>query len=511
MSFVQKNTVVLTAPGTTQTPSLTGVAAGNLLVLMVAWDTTVATAGPTLDAGAVTAGWKVAINPTGVQAVANSSWFTASSIFYLQNAPAGTNSCKINFANSAFFNTQIAEFAGYATSGALDQVGQQALTSGTTITTTSPSTTQANELVISLASARFAASNSNIGMTTPPTGFTALSVVQDTNSSSAYSFAYKEVTTTGVQSTTHAWSGTGEAQGVIVTFGQTGASPASLSSPTSSGIGSTTSTVGATTNQGSGTLYAVAYTGTQPSAAQIKAGQNSSGTTTPNASVTVSSTGAKTVNLTGLTASTSYNYALAQNNANGDSNVVTGTFTTSATPPTISALSSSSVAYLGSLTLTTTNAGASQGAGSVSIGGVAQTITSWADTSITDSPVARGSLAYGSTTVTVTNNAGGISSGFAMTLTPQAGWSYVTLTSPGGSSTNYITATGALATGDQVAYDNKSGKLIVNADGSFVYDPTGGFTSFNCEAWTPSGGWGPTETQTLSAAITPLPVSIVIS
>lgn len=114
-----------------------------------------------------------------------------------------------------------------------------------------------------------------------------------------------------------------------------GGSPATLSSPTPSGtIGTqTTATVGATTNQTSGTFYTVVDSGANLSgvtATQIKAGQKASGAAALASGNSAVSTTSPSAGVTGLTANTAYAYAAVQNNANGDSNVVTGTFTTAA-------------------------------------------------------------------------------------------------------------------------------------------------------------------------------------
>lgn len=81
-----------------------------------------------------------------------------------------------------------------------------------------------------------------------------------------------------------------------------------LTSPTGVATGATTATVGATTDEGNGTMYAVVTTSaTQPSVAQIKAAQDHTGAAAPwGGSVAVSSTGAKTLNATGLTFGTVY-------------------------------------------------------------------------------------------------------------------------------------------------------------------------------------------------------------
>jgi hypothetical protein len=86
----------------------------------------------------------------------------------------------------------------------------------------------------------------------------------------------------------------------------------------------------ATTDTGSGTLYAVVVpsAATTPSAAQIVAGTDAAGAAAPNASVAVSSTGVKNLLVRGLTATTAYKVCLAQQSGATLSNVVTASFTT---------------------------------------------------------------------------------------------------------------------------------------------------------------------------------------
>lgn len=96
---------------------------------------------------------------------------------------------------------------------------------------------------------------------------------------------------------------------------------------------STTATVGATTNQNTGTLYAVIASSSASlsgiTATQIKAGQLASGSAAPFSGNAAVSTTSPSVGITGLTGNTTYYYAIVQNNSNGDSNVInTGSFTT---------------------------------------------------------------------------------------------------------------------------------------------------------------------------------------
>lgn len=118
--------------------------------------------------------------------------------------------------------------------------------------------------------------------------------------------------------------------------------PPTLSSPTGAQTGSTTGTGGATTNEANGTMYVVASTSaTAPSAAQVKAGQMHTGAAAAaSGSVAVSSTGAKSVNFTGLTPSTTY-YAHAMHedaSGNQSSVVSSASFTTPAAAGRVSLL-----------------------------------------------------------------------------------------------------------------------------------------------------------------------------
>jgi len=110
-----------------------------------------------------------------------------------------------------------------------------------------------------------------------------------------------------------------------------------LTSASVTSVGTTTGTGNVTTDEGNGTLYSVVSTSaTAPSAAQIQAGQNHTGAAAVWAgNQAVSSTGAKTFSITGLTVSTAY-YAHFQHKdaANNNSTVVTSAQFTTTTPDT---------------------------------------------------------------------------------------------------------------------------------------------------------------------------------
>ena len=106
-----------------------------------------------------------------------------------------------------------------------------------------------------------------------------------------------------------------------------------ISSPTPSGTlaTQTTATLGATSDDNTGTFYGVVDDSAgimSITASQIKLG-NDSGDATAIASCNAAvSTTSPSCGVTGLTANTAYSYAVVHTNATGDSNVETGTFTT---------------------------------------------------------------------------------------------------------------------------------------------------------------------------------------
>jgi hypothetical protein len=191
--------------------------------------------------------------------------------------------------------------------------------------------------------AAFAAVTATVSTTAPNAAVSGLAA------GTAYSYAEVQTNSNG---TSNIISGT---------FTTASIPPATLSSPTPSGTLSTsaTATLGVTTIQGSGTLYGVVDTAANLSgvtAAQIEAGHNKGDAAAVAAtSATVSST-TPSAAVSGLAAATGYSYAEVQTNANGTSNIVTGTFATSvpsailSSPTPTGALSSSTTANLGATT-----------------------------------------------------------------------------------------------------------------------------------------------------------------
>lgn len=189
---------------------------------------------------------------------------------------------------------------------------------------------------------------------------------------------------------------------------------------------------------------------------------------------------------------------------NSDWNVVGFVLKGNTTAPTISSTSPApSVSNGATLTINGANLKAS-GNSTVTFGGTSQTVTTQSTTA-PQITVARGTNAYGSCAgssqtglnLILTDSASAVSNTFATTgIIPQSGWSCVNLSGTLASSGNRITAVLDLASGDQLAYDNKGGLVTVSIDGSFVSDPS--VISFNVEAWSTGVGWGSTALQILN-------------
>lgn len=178
-----------------------------------------------------------------------------------------------------------------------------------------------------------------------------------------------------------------------------GSSPATLSAPTPSGTlaTQTTATIGATTDQASGTLYVVA-SATQAhitgiTAAQVIAGQTSSGGAAPFSGNGAVSTATPSVGVTGLSGGTLYYYAVAQVTSGGNSNVVTGSFTTANSTRSASiTLYSSSGSALASTNLRVwTRTGLSAAAADGGSTGLALTTNGSGVLSVTNLSIAAGS------------------------------------------------------------------------------------------------------------------------
>lgn len=170
-----------------------------------------------------------------------------------------------------------------------------------------------------------------------------------------------------------------------------------------------------------------------------------------------------------------------------------------AVDPTITGGTANPVHLSTGNTITGLNFGASQGAGTLVIGGVTQTVTAWADTSITYTANRGTNLDDVAVNAVVTDNSAVSSNSYALTgFDPPAGYSYVTLTSVNSTAAYRITAVGDLAIGNQIECDNAL--VTVAVDGTFVADHT--VTLFNVRVGVTTDGWGALAAQSVNQAAT---------
>lgn len=149
-------------------------------------------------------------------------------------------------------------------------------------------------------------------------------------------------------------------------------------------------------------------------------------------------------------------------------------------------------------TITGTNFGATQGAGSLAIGGQAQTVTSWSATSITYTANRGINLDNVAVNAVVTDNSLVASSDYALTgFAVPAGYYVTTLTSVNSTAANRITAVSDPAIGDQIEWD--AALVTVANDGTFTADPA--VTSFNVRVGVSGSGWGALALQTINLGV----------
>jgi hypothetical protein len=477
-----------------QSVSVTSVGAGNTLLVFV-------------NMGAGTADSVVGVSDgqgsyTALTNIARTTSADGGGIFKLENANSGTHTIVVDTGTAGSWGTIIViEVSGVPTGGATDGattrwVPLASFTNSTDgLSGTAITTTVNGDKIISVAAPTTTNETAAAG-----TGYTLGANFNGTVMNHVYSES-KTQTTAG--SVTATWTTTFHDEGWLVhTVALKPVVAATLSSPGSSSITQTTVHANVTSDTAGGTLYAVATsTNSAPTAAQIKAA--SGGTIVAGANATAVN-GSNSITISGLTASTNYWLFFVQDNGL-DSNIPTSSaFSTIAPAPNVTSISAGPWLNGASITLTGTTLKAA-GSSTMTMGGCSQTITSQTATSITFT-AARCTNKYGTTlNIIVTDSASSVGNTYTgMTgLSPQSGWSYLDLTTPNSTSSYRVTGSADIASGDQVAYDNKSGRVVFFPDGTFSVDPTGGsVTSFNNEFWT-SGGWGTTATQTINPAVVP--------
>lgn len=418
-------------------------------------------------------------------------------IFFQTNVGAGSLSVTVARSGTGVLRGTISEWAGMgsATVDKTSGFGSYANGSSTAFTTTG-TLAASTELAI----ASFYAAASAGDTLTGPSGWSTISTAN-----SPVEYLTSVLITSSATGLTPYW-GTGanvENANALVTFLPGAPPPAAvLSGMAHPVVTATTAQISITSTVATGGLFFVAtQTNTAPSAAQIEAGTDAANF--PGVAATGTPiVGTTTVTITGLTASVTYYVWVVQDNGSL-SNIPSTSFTTLPPPPAITSVDNLSPLYQGSLTINFENGGAS--AGTVTIGGVSQTVTTWTSLHAVITSVARGTNKYGvPLNVVVTSAIGSPSDPFALTqLLPQSGWGYTDLGPPISPSSEGFTASPPIVSSDQAAYDTRVAKVLMYPDGSARVDPallSGGTGTWEVEAWTSGSGWGAQGLQSISEA-----------
>lgn len=219
-SQIQKTAVTL-QNGTTITPTLNNVKAGNLLILVCKWFQSVSTAivAPT--------NYSTAESPTGV--VLGVLGFIHTAIFYRENAPAGTNAPILTFAAGSYADVTLAEYP-YKGTGLLDQHTHNQGTSATSGDTgTTAITTSSQQLIIAGAAVDDTTGFADNGLSSPAAvGYASNQLVKDTINFLGGEDSWKDVGAVGTQIGSWTWTPSGSFGASIATFILNGAVPGAV-------------------------------------------------------------------------------------------------------------------------------------------------------------------------------------------------------------------------------------------------------------------------------------------
>lgn len=192
----------------------TGVTAGNTLILTVNYfhgGTSSHTASAPTYTGAASGTASTALNAASLGSATQQQWGQAC-VFYVYASASGTYNFSItapNPSNNYIYGT-VAEFSGVLSPYLESMTAVNSADSTTAQTNTSPSTgtlAHNNDLIIASVVVLSGAGQASIGITNPPTGYTSLSVNQNTSSQVGSQTSYKILSkTTASQSTSWSWT-----------------------------------------------------------------------------------------------------------------------------------------------------------------------------------------------------------------------------------------------------------------------------------------------------------------
>lgn len=266
------------------------------------------------------------------------------------------------------------------------------------------------------------------------------------------------------------------AQGVLVTLQDANQTLASWTNTDTDGQLATSALSGDLTGFTTGSLVLGSYCD-QTGGVSVNCAQTGGDATTEFTSSDVNFNGAnaRAVQFYAAAADTTPAIRVQRNTTSGSvyQSLVIAGVPDAASGPTISSLGDSTPNYQGSTTITGTGFPTSQtGSAAAHLGGVAQTVTWNTSTSCSIASIARSTLAYGNYNLTVTDAAGNTSANYATSLSPQAGWKYITTSGTLADPSLRLTTTPVdIVSGNQISVGNVVGGTIdditLYVDGSY--------------------------------------------
>jgi hypothetical protein len=191
-ALAQARVVSTFTTGTTNTVTITGVTAGNLLtVQFIGAAAPVATQSLADSNGTVTP----AANPNNVDGV-------YAGIYYVPNANSGSHTFTLTTNVNASGELIACEWTGVVASSPADAANSSSGTS--TGATASLTTTNANDLVIAVVAN--SSGSATTGITDPPTNYTSIYVQQDGSTLDAGETAFRNLSSSGAQSIAWTWT-----------------------------------------------------------------------------------------------------------------------------------------------------------------------------------------------------------------------------------------------------------------------------------------------------------------
>ncbi len=213
-TLVQQTTELFADAAASISPSITGVTAGNLVVMLVACSQNVSATALTAPAG-----WSTAASATGP---GTGSYRQVAAIFYKENAASGSHSGTVTFNSNSYAAAVIVEFSGIQTSGSLEGTNTDSGTGVTTGSTNSASNTTANALVLSIICASNDPGTMNSLSSPASSGYTNIDNELNDTLHTGYQFSYKSVTSAASQSGSWTWTNNSGFGAAIATFAESG-------------------------------------------------------------------------------------------------------------------------------------------------------------------------------------------------------------------------------------------------------------------------------------------------